>query len=122
MHNRIWHIPKKLNTDLMKEGSKYLIGKHDFRSFMSCDTIRENTIREIYDINFDIKGDLIRISFSGNGFLHNMIRIMTGTLVFLGLEKINVGDIEKIIDSKDRKSAKKTAPACGLYLKDVIYE
>ena len=84
-------------------------------------TSSKSSVRTIYDAEVKEDGDRILIEFTGNGFLYNMVRIIAGTLVDVGLGKIEPDDISKIIESKDRKQAGKTLPPNGLYLVRVDY-
>lgn len=116
-----YHIPQKLNVKKMKEAIKYFIGEHDFKGFRASGTSNKNSIREIYKAEVKQVGERIYIELTGNGFLYNMVRIISGTLVDVGLGKINPHDIPEIINSKDRTRAGKTLPAHGLYLVEVYY-
>ena len=104
----------------MKREAKYLIGTHDFKGFMSSGSSVENTVRTISDVKITQDGDLIVMEFEGNGFLYNMVRILSGTLVDIGRGKITTG-MKDIIESGDRKQAGHTAPAHALVLKEVFY-
>lgn len=112
---------KKTNIDIMEEASKVFIGVHDFKSFTKNHTI-ENTIREIYDISFERKENLVTIKFIGNGFLHNMVRIIVGMLLEVGWGNLTKEDLVYILEQKDRKLAPKIAPANGLYLYKIHYQ
>ncbi len=120
-NNRAWHYRYKLDFDKMKKASEFFCGTHDFIGFAASGFTVKTTVRTIHHINMEKKDDLIKIDICGNGFLYNMVRIITGTLVFVGNGKIDVNDIPDIIESKDRKRAGITAPACGLYLSEVYY-
>lgn len=116
------HIPEKLNISKMKEAISYLEGEHDFKAFKASGTSNKSSIRTIY------KGEVkerdngrIWIELTGNGFLYNMVRIMAGTLVEVGLGKIKPEEIKTILESKDRNEAGKTLPPQGLYLVQVEY-
>lgn len=117
------HIPVKLNIQKMKEAIKYFEGEHDFKAFKASGTSSKSSVRTIYKAEV-IERDNERIWFelTGNGFLYNMVRIIAGTLVEVGLGKIEPEDILKIIDSKKRENAGKTLPPQGLYLLQVEYE
>lgn len=115
------HISTKLDIDKMREAIKYFIGKHDFASFKSSGTSSKDSVREIYKAEIIEDGNLIKIELTGSGFLYNMVRIISGTLVDVGLGKISPSDIPNIIESKDRKNAGKTLPPQGLYLVEVYY-
>lgn len=115
------HIPKKLDIESMKEASKYFIGEHDFTSFASSKSKKKSNVRTIYSINITENNNLIEIYFEGNGFLYNMVRIMTGALIDVGYKKIEPKNIKEMLEQKDRAKASDTAPAKGLYLYKVNY-
>ncbi|MEL7570078.1 MAG: tRNA pseudouridine(38-40) synthase TruA [Eubacteriaceae bacterium] len=116
-----YHCPIDINLEKMVQASKQIIGKHDFASFMATGGQVKSTVREVYDIDINKQDDIITISVRGNGFLYNMVRIISGTLLYAGIGKIDPAYIENIIKSKDRTQAGITLPACGLYLKDIVY-
>lgn len=116
-----YHMPIKLDVDKMKEAAKYFIGRHDFKAFKSSGTSSKSSVREIYTAEVIEDGDRIKIELTGSGFLYNMVRIISGTLVDVGLGKIKPEEISEIIESKDRTKAGKTLPAHGLYLVEVYY-
>ncbi|SHH44995.1 tRNA pseudouridine(38-40) synthase TruA [Tepidibacter thalassicus] len=118
--NYSYYVKYDLDIDKMKEEIKFLIGEHDFKSFMSSGSSVKTTVRTIYDVNINKQDDLIILEFEGNGFLYNMVRIIVGTLVDIGRGKIDIS-LKNIIDCKDRNKAGHTAPACGLFLKKVYY-
>lgn len=117
------YFPTYRNTDIdaMENASKVFIGTHDFKSFTKNHQI-ENTVREIYEISFERIGSLVTIKFVGNGFLHNMIRIIVGMLLEVGWGNCTKEDLEYILMQKDRTLAPKIAPANGLYLYKIYYE
>lgn len=117
----VMRFKEKLDIEKMKTASEYLIGKHDFKSFCQNKKMKKSTIRTIYSINITKEDDIIRISYIGNGFLYNMIRILTGTLIEVGKGKISPEEIVDIIEKKDRGAAGFTAPPEGLFLQRVIY-
>lgn len=120
-----WHIPVRLDIEAMREGATHLIGEHDFTSFCSIRTVVEDKIRHIYDISIweeeEFGSGKIWISFRGNGFLYNMVRIMVGTLADVGSGKRSPSDLPAILAGCDRNLAGKTAPAHGLFLWEVRY-
>ena len=120
--NMAYHMPIPLNIEEMKKAIKYFEGEHDFKSFKSSGTSSKSSIRTIYSANIVKEGTNIGIDLTGNGFLYNMVRIISGTLLDVGLGKIKAEDIPKIIEAKDRKKAGKTLPAHGLILLMVEYE
>ena len=119
--DRAYHVRNEIDIDIMKEAAKYLVGTHDFSSFRASGSSTKTSIRTIHDISIDKKGDLIIIDVSGDGFLYNMVRIIVGTLVEMGVGHIEPFKMEDIINAKDRKKAGKTAPPQGLYLMEVYY-
>ena len=120
--NLEYHFPIKLNVEKMQEAAKYFEGEHDFKAFKSSGTSGKNSVRTIYKAEVRTDGERILIELTGNGFLYNMVRIISGTLMDVGLGKIEPSEIEDIINSKDRNRAGKTLPAHGLYLVKVNYE
>lgn len=116
------YIPQKLNIEKMKKAVKFFEGEHDFKAFKASGTSSKSSVRTIYNAEvIDSGNDRIYIELTGNGFLYNMVRIIAGTLVEVGLEKIEPGEIQNIIQSKDRSKAGKTLPPQGLYLLKVEY-
>ena len=115
------HIPQKLDIESMQKAAKYFEGEHDFKGFRASGTSSKNSIRTIYKAEVQQKGERVIIEFTGNGFMYNMVRIIAGTLVDVGLGKTTPEQIPGIIDSKDRNQAGKTLPAHGLYLVEVYY-
>ena len=116
-----WVIYKKLDIEKMKEAAAFFKGKHDFNAFRSIDCQSSTSIRTIDYCCIVNNQESIVIEVAAKSFLHSQVRIMTGTLVNVGQEKLQPSDIKKIIDMKDRDKAGVTAPAHGLYLKEVIY-
>ena len=116
-----FHIPQKLDIEKMKEAAKYFEGEHDFKAFKASGTSSKSSVRAIYRADVAEGEGKIKIELTGNGFLYNMVRIISGTLVDVGLGKIKAEDIPNIIESKDRTKAGKTLPAHGLYLVEVKY-
>ena len=116
------HIPQKLDIEKMQEASKYFIGEHDFKAFKASGTSSKSSVRTIYKLDVkQMPQNRIYIEVTGNGFLYNMVRIISGTLVDVGIGKIKPNEIEKIIKSKNRQQAGKTLPPSGLYLLNVEY-
>lgn len=115
------NIPIKLDVSKMQEASKYFIGEHDFKAFKASGTSNKSSIRTIYNAKVYKNEERIYIELTGNGFLYNMVRIIAGTLVEVGMGKILPEEIIKIIESKERVNAGKTLPPQGLYLVKVEY-
>ncbi|HOZ54797.1 MAG TPA: tRNA pseudouridine(38-40) synthase TruA [Clostridia bacterium] len=119
--NLEYHFPVKLNIEAMKSAIKFFEGEHDFKGFKSSGTSSNNSIRTIYKAEIKQENDQILIELTGNGFLYNMVRIISGTLVEVGLGKIKPDEIINIINSGDRTKAGKTLPSHGLFLVEVKY-
>lgn len=116
-----WFFPGKLDTSLMKAAIPHFIGEHDFAAFMAAGSPVSSTVRNIYDLTLTEQDGVIDIHITANGFLYNMVRIITGTLVYVGCRKISAEDIPCIIKSCDRTKAGITAPPQGLSLEKVYY-
>ena len=112
----------ELDPQKMNEAAQHFIGEHDFAGFAKADHGRDTTVRTIYDCKVLAKSNRrCWIDISGNGFLHNMVRIIAGTLVDVGRGKYQPDQIPKIIASKDRALAGSTLPPEGLFLMWVKY-
>ncbi len=116
-----YHFPIKLDENKMQEAAKYFEGEHDFKAFKASGTSSKNSVRIIYKAVVKRQDDRVIIELTGNGFLYNMVRIIAGTLVDVGIGKIEPEEIKNIIEEKDRKKAGKTLPARGLCLLEVQY-
>ena len=120
--NLEYNFSQELNVDDMNKASKYFIGEHDFKAFKASGTSSKSSVRTIYDAKVYKEKDRVIIELNGNGFLYNMVRIIAGTLIDVGIGKILPEDISEIIKDGDRKKAGKTLPPNGLYLINVEYE
>ena len=120
--HRAWHVIQPLDINLMSEGATYLLGEHDFVTFMAAHSDIEDTVRTIESITIEKNKNEIIIDIIGNGFLRNMVRIIAGTLVNIGCKKNKPEEMKTIIESKDRNTAGITAPGYGLYLVEIFYE
>ncbi len=120
--NLEYFVPNKLNVEKMQEAVKYFEGEHDFKAFKASGTSSKSSVRTIYKTKVEKQGDRIVIELTGNGFLYNMVRIIAGTLVEVGLGKIEPNGIPKIIEKGERARAGKTLPPQGLYLVKVEYQ
>ena len=120
--NLEYFIPNKLDVEKMQEAVKYFEGEHDFKAFKASGTSSKSSVRTIYKAKVEKQGERIIIELTGNGFLYNMVRIIAGTLVEVGLGKIKPEEISEIIEKKERANAGKTLPPQGLYLVKVEYK
>ncbi|MEQ9115297.1 MAG: tRNA pseudouridine(38-40) synthase TruA [Rickettsiales bacterium] len=119
--NKVWHISNKLDARKIAQAANCLVGKHDFTSFRASQCQSSSPIKTIDQILIEQMGEVIKIKVSAQSFLHHMVRNIVGTIYNAGLGKIKPDDMLEILDSKDRKKAGITAPACGLYFTKVEY-
>ncbi len=122
--DRAYHVPQVYSdqtVEKMNEAAKHFCGRHDFCSFMAQGSKIVDTVREVKSAEVYREGELVLFRVSADGFLYNMVRIMCGTLLLVAQGKAEPEDIDKIIESKNRKNAGITVPACGLYLNKVEY-
>ena len=118
-----YQVQKPLDTDKMRQAAGFIVGTHDFKCFQAAGgNERLTTVRTIHRLDIHRQEENVIIEVTGDGFLYNMVRIITGTLVEVGLGKKQPGDIAGIIEKGDRQNAGHTAPAEGLYLVRVYYE
>lgn len=114
-------ITEELDIEKMRMAAEFLIGEHDFKSFCSLKKSKKSTVRTLYSITIEEIEKELRISVKGNGFLYHMVRIIIGTLLEVGTGKKKPEEIEQILEKGERQAAGKTAPAHGLFLKEVKY-
>lgn len=124
--NYCCHVPEPLNVERMNRASEYVCGTHDFACFQAAGgTPGESTVRTIWNLQIEERytesGRDVVIEVSGDGFLYNMVRILSGTLIEAGLGKRSPESLEEVIRSGDRRQAGFTAPPGGLYLVEVYY-
>jgi tRNA pseudouridine38-40 synthase len=118
----VWHIPQKLNLTEMKKATKILIGEHDFSAFRTVGSSTRTTVRRVIRAEWKRgREGFIRFEIEANGFLKQMVRSIIGTLVEVGKGRTNAVEFQRILESKDRRKAGPTAPAQGLFLKEVKY-
>lgn len=115
-------LGRELDVDAMERAASYLTGTRDFRSFCGNKKMKKSTVRTLESIRFErIHGLGLHISYTGNGFLQQMVRILTGTLIEVGQGKRKPEEMALILDAKDRQAAGYTAPPEGLFLENVEY-
>ena len=119
--NRAYEYPYEVDPDRMRKALSYLIGEHDFNSFMGKGAVVKDSIRTIEKIDVIEDGDFLYLDFVAKAFLKNMIRIVTGTALEIGRGQREIEYMKDALEKKKRKAAGPTAPACGLYLVDVKY-
>ncbi|MGM9924213.1 MAG: tRNA pseudouridine(38-40) synthase TruA [Bacillus sp. (in: firmicutes)] len=119
--NYSYHYPYPLDVDRIRQAIPYVVGTHDFTSFSAVRTDVKDKVRTIYRIDCTLEGNELTFTYIGNGFLYNMVRILTGTFIEVGNGRREPEDLQAMIASMDRAAAGKTAPAQGLYLWEVYY-
>lgn len=120
LYTHFVYIP--LDVEKMKKAAEYIVGEHDFKSFCSARSQVSDTVRTVYSLDIDKNDeDIITFRISGNGFLYNMVRIIVGTLIKVGLSVYPPEHVKEIIDARDRNVAGPKAPARGLTLIGIEY-
>ena len=116
-----YRVEEPLDLDAMARAAELLCGRHDYRSFCANKRCKKSTVRTVTAIGLARHGDELTLTFRGEGFLYNMVRILTGTLLEVGLGKRRAEDMPTVLAARDRAAAGFTAPAQGLTLMEVIY-
>ena len=119
--NFTWHVAGSIDIAKMREAAAYIVGEHDFKSFCCVRTQAESTVRTIYSLEVLQEGSEIIIRIKGNGFLYNMVRIITGTLIQVGKGRFKPEYVKQMLEAKDRTVAGQTAPPQGLTLVGIEY-
>ena len=117
----VYMLDEMPDVDAMRKAAESLKGEHDFKAFCGNTKMKKSTVRVVDDITIKVSKNYIYFTFHGSGFLQHMVRILTGTLLEVGFGRLSPSDIDRIIDSRDRKLAGPTAPAKGLCLIEVDY-
>lgn len=110
-----------LDVEKMQKAAEYLVGEHDFKSLCTHKADVESTVRTIYSVDIEKNGEMITIRIRGNGFLYNMVRIITGTLLRVGTGYYQPEYMKELLEAKDRQAAGETAPPQGLMLVKIEY-
>lgn len=117
-----YHVNRKLDIEAMQKAAECFAGEHDFAAFCASGGSQNTTVRRLFAVNVFEHGEDIEIVVQGEAFLYNMVRIIAGTLLEVGIGKIDPADMPAIIDSCDRKRAGRTLPPKGLTLEEVFYD
>ncbi len=117
-----YHVKEPLNLAKMQEASRFLLGTHDFKSFTSLKSKKKSTVRTLYQIDFMEEAGLLKIYYEGDGFLQHMVRIITGTLIEVGLGQREPHSLLALLEQKVRSEAGPTAPPHGLTMDKVYYD
>jgi tRNA pseudouridine38-40 synthase len=116
----VYQLPEKLDLEAMEKAADHLLGEHDFSAFCGNPKMKKSTVRFIRSIELRRCGEELRIYYTGNGFLQNMVRILTGTLIEVGRGERSAESIPELFGLK-RSEAGFLAPAQGLCLEEVFY-
>lgn len=116
-----FHIKENLDIEKMKKASEIFIGTHDFTAFTSAVSKSKSMVRTIYNIGFKENNGMIEIRYTGDGFLHNMVRRITGAIIEAGLNKFNLNNIKTILDAEKNHIIGATAPSLGLFLENIEF-
>ena len=119
--NKAWHIKKKLDIKAMKKGAKLLLGTNDFSTFRASSCGAKSPIKTMDQIHIKKNKEKIVLEFTSRSFLQQQVRSMVGCIKYLGDGKWSVKDFKNIFKLKNRSKCAPPAPACGLYLKKVLY-
>ena len=117
-----YRVEEPLDIPAMERAAQLFTGKHDFRSFCGNRRFKKSTVREVFHIGVEVCGSDLTLIYRGDGFLYHMVRILTGTLLEVGLGERTPESMVDILEAKERTAAGKTAPAQGLVLQEVYYE
>ena len=117
----VYGLGKRPDVDAMRKAAVYLVGEHDFKSFCGNKKMKKSTVRRLDSIRIEEQGSRIVFTYTGNGFLYYMVRILTGTLLEVGLGKRAPEDMREVLEAKNREAAGATAPPEGLFLIHVEY-
>ncbi len=116
------HVPQQLDIEAMRKASKAFLGEHDFSALMDQGSSSTRTCRGIYAVGLEKAGPFLYLHVIGDGFLYHMVRILAGTLLYVGLGKIAAGDVSQLLQAADRRAMGPTLSAQGLTLERVFYK
>lgn len=118
----VYGLGQRPDVEKMREAAAFLVGSHDFMSFCSNKKMKKTSVRNLESVTIREEGTRISITYTGDGFLYHMVRILTGTLLEVGLGERNPQEMKEILAACDRSRAGRTAPPEGLFLAGVDYE
>jgi tRNA pseudouridine38-40 synthase len=127
MQGLAFRYPHTLNSAIMCQAAELFKGTHDFSAYCKAESLevtkqkKRGTVRTVYDVQVTSADCRLSIAINGDGFLHNMVRIIAGTLLYVSEGKLSLDNVKESLLGGERKMAGKTLPACGLYLNRVFY-
>lgn len=116
------HVNRPLDAERMDAAAKAVLGVHDFAAFAASGSEAKTTVRDIWQADVRREGELVELNVRGRSFLYNMVRILAGTLIYIGMGKLPPECLKKALETGDRLDLGITAPACGLTLMQVFYD
>lgn len=119
--NRVWHVPRRLDAEVMRIAAQRLVGTHDFTTFRAADCQATSPLRTLERLDVEAVGDEIRVFASARSFLHHQVRSMTGSLELVGAGKWTADDLSAALEARQRAHCGPMAPSAGLYLIGVDY-
>jgi tRNA pseudouridine38-40 synthase len=120
-HDRVWHVPWRLDANGMHEAAQVLVGRHDFTTFRAAECQANSPVKTIDRLDVERVGEEIRVAASARSFLHHQVRSIVGSLALVGAGKWTAGDLRAALDARERARCGPMAPAAGLYLVGVDY-
>ncbi|MGI6027992.1 MAG: tRNA pseudouridine(38-40) synthase TruA [Candidatus Heteroscillospira sp.] len=118
----VWELGHELDVPAMELAASLLCGRHDFTSFCDNRRMKKSAVRTLYSVSFSRSGGELIMDFTGDGFLYHMVRLLTGTLVEVGLGERDAAELVAVLEARDRSLAGALAPAQGLCLMEVYYD
>lgn len=121
LRNLTAHVPQKLDVPRMQQSLQCLLGQHDFAAFQASGGTAKTTVRTLTDVHLTQDGGELTLTVCGNAFLYNMVRIIAGTMIDIGMGRLPEDAFQQALDTGDRLRLGVTAPACGLELTEIFY-
>lgn len=121
LRNLTAHVPQKLDVPRMQQSLQCLLGQHDFAAFQASGGTAKTTVRTLTDVHLTQDSGELTLTVCGNAFLYNMVRIIAGTMIDIGMGRLPEDAFQQALDTGDRLRLGVTAPACGLELTEIFY-
>ncbi len=118
---KVWHVPKDLNVDAMREAAQHLVGKHDFTTFRAAECQAKSPVKTLKRLDVMRFDEMVEIRAEARSFLHHQVRSMVGSLVQVGIGKWHPLEMRRALEAKDRSKCGPVCPPDGLYLVEVLY-
>lgn len=118
---RVLHVPLRLDAERMHDAAQALVGRHDFTSFRASECQARSPLKTLDLVHVRRVGAIVEIRVAARSFLHHQVRTMVGTLLPVGLGRVDLGHPARVLAARDRRAAGPTVPACGLLLERIDY-